>query len=523
MSLRPGDVVDRFRVERVLGTGGQAIVYEVRHTQLGGVHALKVLTNSSRSVRERLLREGQAQSSLGHINIVGVTDIVDVHGSPGLIMDYVEGPTLEEYLLQNRLDLDAVDALARGLLEGIKAAHAQGVIHRDLKPANVLLDATGRRLVPKITDFGIAKVLSEDGAVASSHTKTGSTMGTPAYMSPEQIRDAKTVDARADVYSVGAILYEMVTGQRVFPGDDVLKIFAAVAANQYVPPRELVPNLPTRMEDAIVGSLVPDRERRISTCDDLLAIWLGGTPKPAKSPTTQTWGGDTPVPTVPRAQQPTNVPEPSEASRAETMEPEPAEPEFVFDTAATMEAFHDLPSLGADGDPAEPADGAPGLQIPFLKIVAVAGPLLVAGIAVVGVWTGELDPPEVHIAPEQMQQARDAVETVVESMTPEPGPTPEALREALDSAESDDLWVGAAIEVMAAASAGERVEAIEFVIANAKRRKRSALLDPAFSAALRAERDESVLLRLESERLKVRRKHGPTEYRGVPIRPGLTD
>jgi serine/threonine protein kinase len=274
-ALEQGTVVDRYTVEAVLGEGGMAIVYRVRHNVLGTVHALKVLTMSSRPIRERLRQEGQFQAKLQHPNIVAVTDVIDLGGAPGLIMEYVDGPTLDELIRRGPLSFAQVDELAAGIFAGVGEAHRQGFVHRDLKPGNVLLKLTDRGLVPKVADFGLAKAMggSDPGR---AHTRTGSTMGTPHYMSPEQVRDAKNVGARSDIFALGAILYEMVTGQRAFDGADLLDIFNAIAQGRYVPVRERVPDAPERMEAAIAAALQTSPEARPASAEELAQLWHAG-------------------------------------------------------------------------------------------------------------------------------------------------------------------------------------------------------------------------------------------------------
>ncbi|MCB9677103.1 MAG: protein kinase [Alphaproteobacteria bacterium] len=273
MDLQTGTVVDRYTVQSVLGEGGMAVVYLCRHNQLGTMHALKVLTMSSRAIRERLVQEGRVQAQLRHRNIVAVTDIIMLNGAPGLVMEYIEGPSLDELIEQKPLSYEQADALAEGVLDGVAHAHAMGLVHRDLKPANIMLSLEGSMLVPKVTDFGLAKLLEGDTGRAA--TRTGSTMGTPHYMSPEQVSDSKNVDHRTDVFALGAILYELVTGRRAFGGENLLQIFSAVASSRFTPPRELKPDIPTRMEKAILGALEPDRDKRIQTVDELRAVWTG--------------------------------------------------------------------------------------------------------------------------------------------------------------------------------------------------------------------------------------------------------
>ncbi len=282
MDLSTGTVIsDRYTIEGVLGEGGMAVVYRARHAQLGTLHALKVLSFTSRSVRERLLMEGRVQASLRHPNIVAVTDVVDINGQPGLVMELIEGPSLDDLLKQQKLTLDQVDVIGRGVLAGVAHAHGRGLIHRDLKPANVMLQIDELGVTPKVMDFGLAKVVADDGGKA--RTRTGATMGTPQYMSPEQIEDSKSVDARSDVFGVGAILYELVTGDRAFDGDHLLEIFKKVTTCTYQDPRSLRPQVPERMVEAIQAALVVDRDERIESCKALYEVWTAGEAMPAMS------------------------------------------------------------------------------------------------------------------------------------------------------------------------------------------------------------------------------------------------
>ena len=273
MELQPGEIVDRYTVETRLGHGGMAVVYRVRHNTLETSHALKVLSVGSLRVRDRLIQEGKVQARMRHPNVVAVTDVLEVHGSPGLLMECIDGPPLDTWLFEQRPGIDEALGIFRGILEGVSFAHDLGIIHRDLKPANVMLAPTKRGLVPKVTDFGLAKVLLEEGGV--ERTRTGMPMGTPAYMSPEQIRDAKSVDLRADVFSLGCILYELVCGRRPFGGRDMLEIFNAVATGKCPPASSLVPDLPAEVEQAIHGCLMVDRDSRIGDCDVLSSVLSG--------------------------------------------------------------------------------------------------------------------------------------------------------------------------------------------------------------------------------------------------------
>jgi serine/threonine-protein kinase len=270
--LQVGQLVDRYVVESIIGSGGTATVYRVAHRDLGTVHALKVLTLLSPSIRRRTLQEGRVQASMQHRNIVAVYDVLEIGDAPGLLMEFVEGPSLEVALERYHFTLKQAEVLFRGVLEGVREAHGLGLVHRDLKPANVMLADTPKGVVPKVTDFGIAKVVESE---VTSHTRAGIAMGTPQYMSPEQIRDAKSVDQRADIFSLGCLLYELVTHQRTFPYDDIVKVYNAVCDGEFTPPREIVPDLPQRFENAIMGCLKVDRSTRIPDCDVLRDVFDG--------------------------------------------------------------------------------------------------------------------------------------------------------------------------------------------------------------------------------------------------------
>ena len=273
-TLQAGDSIERYSVERVIGSGGTAMVYLVSHTALGTRHALKILTVSSVSIRERMLQEGRVQASLRHPNIVAVTDVLEIAGSPGLLLEYIDGPSLETVLREYRFTMGDGETLFQGVVAGVKAAHDHGIAHRDLKPANVLLAPTEQGFVPKVTDFGLAKILDRPN-LGTRSTRAGVAMGTPSYMAPEQIRDAGKVDARADLFSLGCILYELVTRRRAFPGEETLQIYNAVTRGDYIPPRHFVPDLPPRIHDAIKGCLQVDANKRIPDCETLLAVMAG--------------------------------------------------------------------------------------------------------------------------------------------------------------------------------------------------------------------------------------------------------
>ncbi|TNE90901.1 MAG: hypothetical protein EP330_07000, partial [Deltaproteobacteria bacterium] len=272
MILQPGSTVERYVVQSLLGQGGMASVYLVRHSKLETLHALKVLSTGSHHVRERLLVEGRVQARLKHPHVVAVTDVLDVAGQPSLLMDFIAGPALDRWMLEHRPSLDEALAVFRGLLAGVGYAHDQGLIHRDIKPGNVLLHVDDHEVVPRVTDFGLVKAAREDEPGLSNPTRTGATMGTPAYMAPEQIRDASSVDQRADMFSLGCILFELVCDRPAFVGADILELFNKVASADYPAPRSLRPDLPDAVVATIDGLLTVDRDARLATCAEALDV-----------------------------------------------------------------------------------------------------------------------------------------------------------------------------------------------------------------------------------------------------------
>ncbi|MCP4807171.1 MAG: serine/threonine protein kinase [Proteobacteria bacterium] len=260
-----GDTIGRFQVERLLGEGGIAQVYAVRHRQLGTLHALKLLTLQRPGLAERLLQEGRIQAQLRHPNVVAVTDVVEDDGDIGLIMEYVEGMALDDCLADGAMPIAEALELFEQVLLGVGAAHRAGVLHRDLKPGNILLTTVQEAVVAKVADFGIAKIASEELA-AGAKTLAGTAMGPPGYMAPEQVRDSATVDARADVFALGAILYEMISGRRAFGSGDLLTTLNRTAKGEFTPLSELDPDCPFELDFAIRTALSVDPEDRFPDC-----------------------------------------------------------------------------------------------------------------------------------------------------------------------------------------------------------------------------------------------------------------
>lgn len=269
----PGDVLaGKYAVERVLGVGGMGVVVAARHTQLGQRVALKFLLQAACEVPgaiDRFLREGKAAARITseHVARVADTGVLD-NGSPYLVMEYLEGQDLAAVAAdRGRLPTDVAVEYLLQACEAIVEAHDLGIIHRDLKPANLFLTQRkdGSPLV-KVLDFGISKSTSGSQAQVTS---TSVLMGSPRYMSPEQMLSAKDVDQRTDIWALGVVLFELVTGRPVWQADTVQGLCALIASTPAPRIRDLVPDAPQVLDDVIARCLTKERAERIAGVADL--------------------------------------------------------------------------------------------------------------------------------------------------------------------------------------------------------------------------------------------------------------
>jgi len=225
--LAPGASIAGHRIEAPLGGGAMGFVYRARAAD-GTPVALKVLHPAVLErwdLRRRFEREAQALAAVTHVNVIGVRELGEADGRLFLAMELLDGETLEARLVRERLDPDEALAIADAVLAGLAYAHAHGILHRDVKPDNVFLARTVHGVVPKLLDFGLAKQTSDDPwGPRTVLTSQGMLLGTPAYMAPEQIR-ASAVDARVDVYAMGVLIFEMLTGTFPFVAEEVSELF----------------------------------------------------------------------------------------------------------------------------------------------------------------------------------------------------------------------------------------------------------------------------------------------------------
>jgi len=273
--LRHGDKVGRYEVLHRVGEGAMGVVYAAEDTSLRRKVALKLLRAQPGhlDLEARLLREARAASVIRHPNIVPVHDVLELDdGSPVLVMDLLVGEPLRERLeREGRLSLSTTTSILIPVVSALEAAHALGVVHRDLKPDNIFLSTTDAgTLDVKIVDFGVAKLTAIDGPAAKTAglTDTGALVGTPYYMAPEQAFGEKDLDPRADLWAVGIIFYECLTGTRPTEASNVGQVLKLLAHLSFPNIREVKPDVPESAA-ALVDALLCERERRVQTAGEL--------------------------------------------------------------------------------------------------------------------------------------------------------------------------------------------------------------------------------------------------------------
>jgi eukaryotic-like serine/threonine-protein kinase len=296
--------IGRYEILEELGRGAMGTVYRAKDPAMDRVVALKTIislmlaSERGSDFRERFYREARAAGALAHPGIVPVFDVGEHEGVPFLVMEFITGKTLADTIRTGeRMSLDRVCEIGQRIAEALGYAHQRGVVHRDIKPANILLTSKQVHGIerPKITDFGVAKL------AAGHTTMTGQVLGTPAFMPPEQITGA-AVDGRADLFSLGVVLYWMATGEQPFPGESITAVSYKVVHTEPVPPRKLNPAIPFKLESIILRCLAKSPEDRYQTGEEL-ARDLGelravSTSIGLKSPAPETAAGSDPNATL---------------------------------------------------------------------------------------------------------------------------------------------------------------------------------------------------------------------------------
>lgn len=272
MPISPGDQVGRYQIRKLLGAGGMGQVYLAQDTQLDRPVALKMLLSNVTEDEDRLRRfkqEARATSALNHPNILTIHEIGEVDGANFIATEFIDGETLRQHLARNTMKITEALEVAVQMTSALAAAHDAGVVHRDIKPENAMLRRDG---YVKILDFGLAKLTEREAvdseAITLAETDPGVVMGTVGYMSPEQAR-GQEVDARSDIFSMGVVLYEMLTGRAPFAGNSTSSVLVSILEREPPPLARFIPEAPAELQRIVTRSLAKIRDERYQTVRDL--------------------------------------------------------------------------------------------------------------------------------------------------------------------------------------------------------------------------------------------------------------
>lgn len=454
-------LLGKYRLVKKLGAGGMGAVFEAVHEQIGKHVAVKVLHQDLTQKPElvaRFTREAQAAAAIGHKAIIDIYDIGNSSdGSLFLVMEFLQGQNLAQALQQAGRPLDVNHALyvACQVLSALHSAHDKGIIHRDLKPDNIFLEQTGQ-LYPdvKLLDFGISKMLDE-GAPEDRLTRTGTIMGTPFYMAPEQARGRKELDHRVDIYAMGVILYEALLGRVPFWADNTFALVYEILNTPLTPPRVLRPDMPEALEQIIVKALSRDANDRYQRSQEMLFALMpflddlarGLISLPQDVIAKGGPGGVDSVPGMSRGPSGAGMPTPSGAIATVGMSPAPSgvgvpTPSGVIATPGTPMAWTGSPS-GVDSPPSKSKLGV------IIAIAAVTLLVVVGGIiGLVVMLSGDRD--EVAQPPPPVMAGGDDT-----TSTTQPDPTPDVAEEVAITLEG--LPEGARVTLDGSAVEGEVV------------------------------------------------------------------
>jgi serine/threonine protein kinase len=257
-----------------------AAVWKVRHTALGTYRALKVLELRSPTIDRRFELEGRLQAKIHHAHVVRVEDVVLAVGGPALLLEYVDGVPLDLLLARGIPTIPEALGIFRGIALAVAAAHAAGAVHRDLKPGNVMMEIAQRGLIPRVTDFGLAKV-TDDNSVGARRTRTNTALGTPEYMAHEQLGDASRVGPAADIFALGVILFELVIGDVPWVGADMASQVRARAAGPAPDPGSIRPDIPPAAIEVLRSALRENPAERPASVVEMIKKLYGSTESPA--------------------------------------------------------------------------------------------------------------------------------------------------------------------------------------------------------------------------------------------------
>jgi serine/threonine protein kinase len=359
---KEGDLIaGKYRVEKILGKGGMGSVYSARHQTTNRVFALKLMASSlsgDPDAKERFIREAKLAGSIDHPGVVDIYDVGYHDVSLYMVMDLLRGESLGQRLKRGALSTAEAVHLMMGVLKGVAAAHAKGIVHRDLKPDNIFLhrEAGRQEEEPKILDFGVSKSLV--GATGlPALTQTGTMLGTPIYMSPEQVHGSKYVDRRTDIYSLGVILYQMLSGQLPFQAENFASLVLEIVSGKPKPLESLVPGLPEGLSAVVMRAMAASADDRYPEAESMAralapfdVLAAPGTRSPSARPTVQ------------EAQPLSSAPPPSVSGQ-------PASMPSVYEDTATPYVTESTPRLP--------------VRRPSLLLTVGALALVVAGVAVV--------------------------------------------------------------------------------------------------------------------------------------------
>jgi serine/threonine protein kinase len=282
----------RYRLLRPIGTGGMGTVYEGEHLALGHRVAVKMLHPqyaASETSTKRFMNEARAAARMRHPNVARCEDVgITPDGQPFLVLEFLEGRDLADEIAETHVvELSRALSITRQVASALGYAHAEGVVHRDLKPENIFLARTadGREVV-KVLDFGVARFI---GLEHTSGTRTGAAIGTPLYMAPEQFTDASRVDARADVYGLGVVLYEMLTGTRPFDAGTLPELLSRMNSGAFKPIVSLRDGVPRHVALAVESSLCADPDSRPESMDAFVSMLEGARPAPPQAKRKAPW------------------------------------------------------------------------------------------------------------------------------------------------------------------------------------------------------------------------------------------